>query len=252
MGRSANGKGHFWAIHPANLSDFQRGDFRRKKAQKRIKKHMGLIDNDDDEDDELLLDGEQQVASDEDEGTKTLSGKSSIAMSPSERLNEILMMQQKQVNVDPQSAQINPATIAAQLAMRLSNPYLMMNSSITTMTNTPSNTILSEHCNHQQLQLQQQQQQPQPQQRQQSRPSLSPAPVSTSEKTMDHLSVDIANKINPLKRTSSDSASCSPTISIDNETSASVETNITTTTSNNNIKKQRRIFDIDSLLASSS
>uniref|UniRef100_A0A1B0D0F4 Uncharacterized protein n=2 Tax=Phlebotomus papatasi TaxID=29031 RepID=A0A1B0D0F4_PHLPP len=27
-GRSANGKGHYWAIHPANVDDFRKGDFR--------------------------------------------------------------------------------------------------------------------------------------------------------------------------------------------------------------------------------
>ncbi|XP_045215524.2 uncharacterized protein LOC123565799 [Mercenaria mercenaria] len=50
-GRSANGKGHFWAIHPANLDDFQKGDFRRRRAQRRVRKHMGLSVPDDDEDD---------------------------------------------------------------------------------------------------------------------------------------------------------------------------------------------------------
>lgn len=41
-GRSANGKGHYWAIHPANLDDFRRGDFRRRKAQRKVRRHMGL------------------------------------------------------------------------------------------------------------------------------------------------------------------------------------------------------------------
>ncbi|KMQ97202.1 forkhead box protein i1-a [Lasius niger] len=41
-GRSANGKGHYWAIHPANLEDFRRGDFRRRKAQRKVRRHMGL------------------------------------------------------------------------------------------------------------------------------------------------------------------------------------------------------------------
>lgn len=50
-GRSANGKGHYWAIHPANLDDFQKGDFRRRRAQRRVRRHMGLLVNDDDEDD---------------------------------------------------------------------------------------------------------------------------------------------------------------------------------------------------------
>ncbi|XP_017853523.1 uncharacterized protein LOC108607349 [Drosophila busckii] len=41
-GRSANGKGHYWAIHPANMEDFRKGDFRRRKAQRKVRKHMGL------------------------------------------------------------------------------------------------------------------------------------------------------------------------------------------------------------------
>lgn len=41
-GRSANGKGHYWAIHPANVEDFKKGDFRRRKAQRKVRKHMGL------------------------------------------------------------------------------------------------------------------------------------------------------------------------------------------------------------------
>ena len=46
-GRSANGKGHYWAIHPANIEDFKKGDFRRRKAQRKVRKHMGLsVDED--------------------------------------------------------------------------------------------------------------------------------------------------------------------------------------------------------------
>uniref|UniRef100_T1JF42 Fork-head domain-containing protein n=1 Tax=Strigamia maritima TaxID=126957 RepID=T1JF42_STRMM len=48
-GRSANGKGHYWAIHPANVEDFKKGDFRRRKAQRRVRKHMGLSIPDDDD-----------------------------------------------------------------------------------------------------------------------------------------------------------------------------------------------------------
>ncbi|OWF34887.1 forkhead box protein J3-like [Mizuhopecten yessoensis] len=48
-GRSANGKGHYWAIHPANLEDFKKGDFRRRRAQRRVRKHMGLSVPDDEE-----------------------------------------------------------------------------------------------------------------------------------------------------------------------------------------------------------
>lgn len=46
-GRSANGKGHYWAIHPANLEDFKKGDFRRRKAQRKVRKHMGLAVDED-------------------------------------------------------------------------------------------------------------------------------------------------------------------------------------------------------------
>lgn len=45
-GRSANGKGHYWAIHPANIDDFRKGDFRRRKAQRKVRKHMGLAVDD--------------------------------------------------------------------------------------------------------------------------------------------------------------------------------------------------------------
>ena len=54
-GRSANGKGHYWSIHPANLADFSNGDFRRRRAQRRVRKSMGLSVPDDEEDDEDTL-----------------------------------------------------------------------------------------------------------------------------------------------------------------------------------------------------
>ena len=52
--RSANGKSHYWSIHPANLSDFIRGDFRRRRTRRRISKSLGLIvpDNEDDDEEE--------------------------------------------------------------------------------------------------------------------------------------------------------------------------------------------------------
>uniref|UniRef100_A0A1I7VAV2 Fork-head domain-containing protein n=1 Tax=Loa loa TaxID=7209 RepID=A0A1I7VAV2_LOALO len=46
-GRSTNGKGHYWAIHPANLDDFKKGDFRRRRAQRKVRRHMGLMINED-------------------------------------------------------------------------------------------------------------------------------------------------------------------------------------------------------------
>lgn len=57
-GRSANGKGHYWTIHPANLEDFSRGDFRRRRAQRRVRRSLGLTvpEEDDEDDDELPLD----------------------------------------------------------------------------------------------------------------------------------------------------------------------------------------------------
>lgn len=52
-GRSANGKGHYWAIHPANVEDFKKGDFRRRRAQRKVRKHMGLsVANEEDESDD--------------------------------------------------------------------------------------------------------------------------------------------------------------------------------------------------------
>ena len=37
VGRSDNGKGHYWSIHPANVEDFSRGDFRRRRARRRVR-----------------------------------------------------------------------------------------------------------------------------------------------------------------------------------------------------------------------
>ncbi|XP_078374388.1 uncharacterized protein LOC144657921 [Oculina patagonica] len=35
MGRSPNGKGHFWAINPINYDDFSRGEYKRKRTSRR-------------------------------------------------------------------------------------------------------------------------------------------------------------------------------------------------------------------------
>lgn len=35
VGRSPNGKGHFWAINPSNYEDFSKGEYRRKRANKK-------------------------------------------------------------------------------------------------------------------------------------------------------------------------------------------------------------------------
>lgn len=41
-GRSENGKGNYWAIHPANLEDFANGDFRRRRARRRVRRSNPL------------------------------------------------------------------------------------------------------------------------------------------------------------------------------------------------------------------
>lgn len=54
-GRSSNGKGHYWTIHPANMQDFVKGDFRRRRAQRRVRKSLGLtVPEEDEEDDDIL------------------------------------------------------------------------------------------------------------------------------------------------------------------------------------------------------
>ncbi|KAG2464660.1 FOXA3 factor, partial [Polypterus senegalus] len=37
-GRSENGKGHYWAIHPANYQDFSKGDYHRRRTRRRIRR----------------------------------------------------------------------------------------------------------------------------------------------------------------------------------------------------------------------
>jgi hypothetical protein len=48
-GRAANGKGHYWAVHPAVEGDFEKGDFRRRRAQRKVRKAMGLAVPDEDD-----------------------------------------------------------------------------------------------------------------------------------------------------------------------------------------------------------
>ncbi|GAA33262.2 forkhead box protein J3 [Clonorchis sinensis] len=50
VGRAANGKGHYWGIHPANISDFLAGDFRRRRAQRKVRQALGLACPADDRD----------------------------------------------------------------------------------------------------------------------------------------------------------------------------------------------------------
>ncbi|XP_048108018.1 forkhead box Q2 [Alosa alosa] len=42
-GRSENGKGHFWAIHPANYEDFSKGEYHRRRARRRIRRVVGQL-----------------------------------------------------------------------------------------------------------------------------------------------------------------------------------------------------------------
>ena len=41
--RCPNGKGHYWTIHPANRDDFVKGDFRRRRAQQKVKRHRQML-----------------------------------------------------------------------------------------------------------------------------------------------------------------------------------------------------------------
>ena len=49
-GRASNGKGHFWAVHPACADDFQKGDFSRRKAQRKVRRYLGMNVGMDEED----------------------------------------------------------------------------------------------------------------------------------------------------------------------------------------------------------
>ncbi|KAK2164456.1 hypothetical protein LSH36_63g05078 [Paralvinella palmiformis] len=43
-GRADNGKGNYWAIHPACVQDFKRGDFRRRQARRKSKRSTRMSD----------------------------------------------------------------------------------------------------------------------------------------------------------------------------------------------------------------
>lgn len=43
-GRADNGKGNFWAIHPACVEDFSKGDFRRRQARRRARATVAAAD----------------------------------------------------------------------------------------------------------------------------------------------------------------------------------------------------------------
>ncbi|KAM3876115.1 LOW QUALITY PROTEIN: forkhead box Q2 [Diretmus argenteus] len=38
VGRSDNGKGHFWAIHPSNYQDFSNGEYHCRRARRRVRR----------------------------------------------------------------------------------------------------------------------------------------------------------------------------------------------------------------------
>uniref|UniRef100_A0A3P8SC38 Forkhead box Q2 n=1 Tax=Amphiprion percula TaxID=161767 RepID=A0A3P8SC38_AMPPE len=42
-GRSDNGKGHFWAIHPSNYEDFSNGDYHCQRARRRVRRVAGQL-----------------------------------------------------------------------------------------------------------------------------------------------------------------------------------------------------------------
>uniref|UniRef100_A0A3P9II84 Forkhead box Q2 n=1 Tax=Oryzias latipes TaxID=8090 RepID=A0A3P9II84_ORYLA len=42
-GRSDNGKGHFWAIHPGNYQDFSKGDYHCRRARRRVRRVPGQL-----------------------------------------------------------------------------------------------------------------------------------------------------------------------------------------------------------------
>ncbi|GAA6219397.1 forkhead box protein D1-like [Lates japonicus] len=42
-GRSDNGKGHFWAIHPSNYQDFLNGDYHCRRARRRVRRVAGQV-----------------------------------------------------------------------------------------------------------------------------------------------------------------------------------------------------------------
>ena len=42
-GRAENGKGHYWAVHPACAEDFAKGDFRRRQARRRARTNGSCV-----------------------------------------------------------------------------------------------------------------------------------------------------------------------------------------------------------------
>ncbi|XP_013785058.1 fork head domain-containing protein FD4-like [Limulus polyphemus] len=83
-GRSANGKGHYWAIHPANVEDFKKGDFTRRKAQRKVRKHMGLdiAEEDDNSGSALPLESNHTSSHEQHQNMLTDFEKSEVTKSP--------------------------------------------------------------------------------------------------------------------------------------------------------------------------
>ena len=44
LGRSPNGKGHFWAINPINYDDFSRGDYKRKRVPRTNREAPSMVE----------------------------------------------------------------------------------------------------------------------------------------------------------------------------------------------------------------
>ncbi|KAM5191558.1 uncharacterized protein ACMZJ9_000321 [Mantella aurantiaca] len=42
-GRSDNGKGHYWTVHPANMEAFSRGDYQRRRTRRRIRRVSSVL-----------------------------------------------------------------------------------------------------------------------------------------------------------------------------------------------------------------
>ncbi|XP_077462635.1 forkhead box Q2 [Stigmatopora argus] len=42
-GRSENGKGHFWAVHPSNYKDFSNGDYHCRRTRRRVRRAAGQL-----------------------------------------------------------------------------------------------------------------------------------------------------------------------------------------------------------------
>ena len=64
-GRSPNGKGNYWAINPENYDDFRKGDFRRRRAQRRSRKSGQSVESQTNVEDASISKTQQDEAIDE-------------------------------------------------------------------------------------------------------------------------------------------------------------------------------------------